>query len=77
MAAKVKNRNYNEKFINDLKRLVKQFKLVKPKFIPDSKVIQTSFNYNNFKTLMYIKGFCENIKDIKKKEFFLFLYFNH
>ena len=74
LAAKVKNRNYNEKFINDLKRLVKQFKLVKPKFIPDSKVIQTSFNYNNFKTLMYIKGFCENIKDIKKKEFFLLAY---
>jgi hypothetical protein len=69
-AAIVKTRTYSEKDIENLKNLKKSFKLTVSKNIPQSKLLDEAFDGQSFNQLMNIKGFFENIEDIKLSEFY-------
>jgi DNA modification methylase len=74
LAAKVKNYNFKRKDIEQIDKLIKKFRPTISKSIPDSKVIESSFDKGTFNQLMSIKGYCENISPLPIKNFFMLGY---
>ncbi len=73
-AAKVKTSNYNREEQARIQKFIEEFKPVRSEIIPESAVVRTSFNHENFEKLMGIKGFYEGIDEPKINSFFKLAY---
>ncbi len=74
LAAKVKNYSYKKREIQQIDKLIKEFKPSKSIFIPSSKVIKSSFDKKTFNQLINIKGYCEKILPKTIQNFFMLAY---
>lgn len=75
LASKVKTTYYSKEEIKEINDSIIHFKSQnKSNFIPNAKVITTSFELEVFEKLMFIKGFIENINNEKIRDFFRLAY---
>jgi len=73
-AAKVKTEFYDENDIKEIENNIKNFKAIKSINIPQSHLLETSFDPSIFEKLMRVKGFYENINYKKVSNFFKLAY---
>lgn len=74
LAAQIKTTNFNKIEMQEIEKLIFDFKPIKATEIPDILLLKRSFSNNSFNSLMGIKGFYESIDNENIQKFFKLAY---